>query len=62
MNQLKEENDNRNYLMINLHEIMGPGQDQTRDPSICSWTRYQLRYGARLLEPGVLLQITCSWN
>ena len=35
--------------MINLHESMGPGQDQTRDPWICSQARYQLRYAVRLL-------------
>ena len=39
--------------MINLHESMGPDQDRTRDPwicsqtHICSQTRYQLRYAAR---------------
>ena len=25
-------NDHRNYFMFNLHESMGPGRDQTRDP------------------------------
>ena len=30
----------RNYFMINLHESTGPGQNQTRDPWICSQTRY----------------------
>ena len=40
--------------MINLHESMGPGPDQTIDPWICSQTRiccqtrYQLRYTAWL--------------
>ena len=49
----KEENDRRNYFRINLHESMGPGQDQTRYPwicsqiGICSKTRYRLRYAAR---------------
>ena len=28
LNQWKEENDRRNYFMINLQEIMGPGQDR----------------------------------
>ena len=28
----REENDRRNYFMINLHESMGPGRDRTRDP------------------------------
>ena len=38
--------------MINLHESMGPGRDQTRGPCICSQTRiccqtrYRLRYAA----------------
>ena len=27
----REENDRRNYFMINLHESMGPGWDRTRD-------------------------------
>ena len=26
---------------------MGPSQDQTRDPWICSGTNYRLRYGAK---------------
>ena len=46
----KEENDRRNYFMINLHESMGPGRDRTRDPRICSQTpicsqtRYRLSW------------------
>ena len=49
----REENDRRNYFMIKLHESMGPGQDRTRDPWICSQTRiccqvrYWLRYAAQ---------------
>ena len=35
----REENDRRNYFMINLHDCMGPGRDRTRDPWICSQTR-----------------------
>ena len=35
-NQRKEENDLRNYFMINLHESMGLGGDQTHNPWICS--------------------------
>ena len=33
----KEENDRRNYFMINLHERMGPGRDQTHETitSVC---------------------------
>ena len=56
MNQRKEENDRRNYFMINLHESMGPGRDRTRDPLICSQTRiccqtrYRMRYAARYLS------------
>ena len=48
----REENDRRNYFMINLHESMGPGRDRTRDPwicsqlRICSQTRYRLSYAA----------------
>ena len=34
LNQQKEENDHKNYFMINLHQSMGPGRDQTRDPWI----------------------------
>ena len=42
----REENDRRNYFMINLHESMGLGRDRTRDPWICSQTRIccQTRY------------------
>ena len=43
----REENDRRNYFMINLHKSMGPGQDQTRDPWICSQTRYRLPYATQ---------------
>ena len=32
--------------MINLHESIGRGRDQTRDRWICSQTRYCLRYAA----------------
>ena len=55
MIQGSEENDCRNYFMINLHESMGLGRDRTRDPPICSQsriccqTRYRLRYAARSL-------------
>ena len=34
----REENGRRNYFMINIQESMGPGQDWTRDPWICSQT------------------------
>ena len=56
MIQRKEENDSRNYFMINLLESMGPGRDRTRDPWICSQTRiccqtlYRMRYAARYHE------------
>ena len=33
----REDNDCRNYFMINLHESMGPGQDQTHSPYL--WSR-----------------------
>ena len=33
--------------MINLYESMGPGQDQTTDPSIYSPTHYRLCYEAQ---------------
>ena len=45
-----EENERRNYFMINLHVSIGPGRDRTRDPWICSQlricnqTNYRLRY------------------
>ena len=35
----REENSRRNYFIINLHESMGPGRDQTPDHWICSQTR-----------------------
>ena len=37
------------YFIINHHESMGPGRDQTRDPWICSQTRIcrQTRYRLR---------------
>ena len=34
LNQRPEENDCRNYFMINLNERMGPGQVRKRDPWI----------------------------
>ena len=34
----REETVRRNYFMINLHEIMGPGWDRTHDPWINSKT------------------------
>ena len=36
----------KNYFVINLHESMGPGRDQTHGPWICSQTRIccQTRY------------------
>ena len=49
----REENDPRNYFVFNLHESIGPGQDQACDPWIssqkrmCSQARYQLRYAAK---------------
>ena len=36
--------------MINLHESMRPGLDQTCDPWICSQTCYRLHYVARYNE------------
>ena len=39
----REENDRRNHFMINLHESMGPGQDQTCDP----WSAGRLASVAR---------------
>ena len=59
----REENDGRNYFMINLQESMGPGQDWTRDPWICSQTRiccqtrYRLHYTEFLAET-VLAYVT----
>ena len=57
-----EENDLRNYFMVNLHESMGPSLDQTSDPWICSQTRIcsQTCYwlGHRALRPTIT--ITCS--
>ena len=54
--------------MINLHESMGPGRDQTRDPWICSHiricyqTRYRLRHAARYtlfdLDPNPKVKVT----
>ena len=65
----REENDRRNYFMINLHESMGPGRDRTRDPwicsqtCICSQTRYRLRYAARFLQhvnPLTMAALSCN--
>ena len=48
----REENDHRNYFMINLHKSMGTGRDPTRDPwffsqmCISSQTCYRLHYPA----------------
>ena len=44
--QRKEVNDCRNYFMIDLYKSMRPGRDQTRNPWLCSWTRYRMCYGA----------------
>ena len=35
----REENNRRNYFMINLRESMGPGRDLTHNPLICSQMR-----------------------
>ena len=43
-----EENGRRNDYIINLHESMGLGWDQTHDAWIYNWTCYQLHYGARI--------------
>ena len=61
---LREENDSKNYFMINLHESMGLGRDQSPDPWICSQicicnqTRYRLRYAARLQRWGPMFPIS----
>ena len=36
LNQTFEENDSRNYFMVNLHESMGLGRYRTHDPWICN--------------------------
>ena len=36
----REENGRRNYVMINLHESIGPARDGTQVPCICSQTRF----------------------
>ena len=52
---LNESAEGSNYSMINLQESMGPDQDRTRDPGICSQTRicsqssYRLRYTNTIL-------------
>ena len=46
--------------MINLHESMGPGQDQTGHPWICSQTHYQLCYAAQLSDGVYILLITIA--
>ena len=54
----REENDRRNYFMINLHESIGPGRDRTRDPWNCSQTRMCLATDACLTAiPGVASSI-----
>ena len=45
----REENNWRNYVMINLRKSMGPDRDQTRDPWICSQTRIYCQTRYRLL-------------
>ena len=46
LNQQKEENDSRKYFMINLHESMGPGLDQTHNPgSALGLPLSRLHYG-----------------
>ena len=45
-----------NYFMIKLHQSMGPGQNGTRDPWICSWTHYRLSYRAAALKSTTGLQ------
>ena len=42
----QEENDHRNYFMINLQENIGLGQDWTLNLWICSGPRYWLHYRA----------------
>ena len=36
----------KNYFMIKLNKIIGPGRERTCDHWICSRARYQLHYGA----------------
>ena len=40
LNQHKDENDRRNYFMINLTKSMVLGQGRTFEPCIFSWTSY----------------------
>ena len=42
MIQRKGVNDRKDKSMIHLHKSMGPGRDRSRDPWICSQTRYRL--------------------
>ena len=63
----REENGHRNYFMINLHESMGPGRDQTRDPWICSQTgifsqtHYWLRYAAQSSKKDIMHNVF-AWS
>ena len=47
----QEETDYRNYFIINLHESMGPGQDQTCDP----WVREKIYISLEIItcDPSV---------
>ena len=55
----REDNDRRNYFMINLHKSMEPGRDPTRDPWFCSQTgiysqiHYLLCYPAQYVRTGI---------
>ena len=54
-------NGRRNYFMINLHESMGTGWDQTPNPWICSHTRFRLGYMVRGYPPNENFEYTCSY-
>ena len=54
-----EENDCRNYFMINLHESMGPGRDLTRNPG--SGVR-QISAARQFTDCAAYIYVLCLWQ
>ena len=51
-----EENDSRNYFKINIHRSL----DRTREPWICSQTRYRQPYGPGILRYRYFFEISAG--
>ena len=54
-----EENDCRNYFMINLHESMGPGRDLTRNPG--SGVRH-ISAARQFTDCTAYIYVLCLWQ